>query len=408
MEIPDLPFEIITMDFITDLPTSKGYDSILVCTDKCTKTIILSPCNKDADALKTADMLMNNVFRYYGTPKKIISDRGPQFASQVMKTIAEGMGIRMALSTAYHPQTDGATERVNQELEQYLRAYCNRNQNNWADLLPYAEISHNTRIHLATRQVPFETLHGFLPHWATITKTNPDVPAAHQRLQMMEHARKEASAATHIANEMMKRSHDRSGITKPFQPGDQVWLDGKNLRLQYPSAKLAPKRFGPFPIEQTIGHGSYRITLPKTWKIHPVFHGSLLLPYRETLEHGANFTRPPPDVIDAEEEYEVEAIIDAKLDKRFKKGEQLRYFVKWKGYPDSENEWIPLQNLLHSHDLIDEYHMKHPNKPKPPKLTMAFTRIFAKQPTSLMRSIAMAVEPRKHRPSTNMDNHRRI
>ena len=158
------------------------------CTDKCTKTIILSPCNKDADALKTADMLMNNVFRYYGTPKKIISDRGPQFASQVMKTIAEGMGIRMALSTAYHPQTDSATERVNQELEQYLRAYCNRNQNNWADLLPYAEISHNTRIHSATRQVPFETLHGFLPHWATITKTNPDVPAAHQRLQMMEHA----------------------------------------------------------------------------------------------------------------------------------------------------------------------------------------------------------------------------
>ena len=89
-------------------------------------------------------MLMNNVFRYYGTLKKIISNRGPQFASQVMKTIAEGMGIRMALSTAYHPQTDGATECVNQELEQYLRAYCNRNQNNWADLLPYAEISHNT------------------------------------------------------------------------------------------------------------------------------------------------------------------------------------------------------------------------------------------------------------------------
>ena len=113
------------MDFITDLPSSNGYDSILVCTDKCTKTIILAPCTKTIDALGTAKLLMETTFRRYGMPKKIISDRGPQFASQVMKTITEGMGIRMALSTTYHPQTDGVTERVNQELEQYLRAYCN-------------------------------------------------------------------------------------------------------------------------------------------------------------------------------------------------------------------------------------------------------------------------------------------
>ena len=119
-ETPDTPFETITMDFITDLPPSNGYDAILVCTDKYTKTIILAPCTKTIDALGTAKLLMETTFQQYGTEKKIISDRGPQFASQVMKTITEGMGIHMALSTTYHPQTDGATKRVNQELEQYL------------------------------------------------------------------------------------------------------------------------------------------------------------------------------------------------------------------------------------------------------------------------------------------------
>src|SRR5271168_1993349 len=322
-EIPDTPFETITMDFITDLPPSNGHDTILVCTDKHTKTIILAPCTKTIDALGTAKLLIETTFRRYGTPKKVISDRGPQFVSQVMKTITEGMGIRMALSTAYHPQTDGATEQVNQELEQYLQAYCNRTQNDWADLLPYTELSHNTRTHSATQQIPFQMLHGFLPHWSTLIKTNPDVPAAHTHLKEMEHAKEEAKAAAQIAAETMKRQHDRFGSTPPdFQPGDLVWLDGKNLALQYEKTKLAPKRFGPFQIEKPIGPGSYCIKLPESWKIHPVFHSTLLLPYKETTEHGDNYTQPPPDIINDHPEHEVEAIINVKRNRRYKKEDE--------------------------------------------------------------------------------------
>src|SRR5271169_4730844 len=115
--------------------------------------------------------------------------------------------------------------------------------------------------------------------------------------------------------------------------------------------KLAPKRFGPFRIEKSIGPGSYRLKLPETWKIHPVFHSTLLLPYKETIEHGDNYTRPPPDIINDHPEHEVEAIINVKKDRRYKKeDEQLRYTVKWKGYPDSENTEEPLSNML-----------KHPN-----------------------------------------------
>jgi transposase InsO family protein len=119
-ELPNRLFQFITMDFVTDLPESEGYDAILVVVDQFTKTIIIEPCNKTINADITANLLLKRVFCKFGIPDKIISDRGPQFASKVMKTVLKSMGIRSALSTAFHPQTNGATERTNQEIEQFL------------------------------------------------------------------------------------------------------------------------------------------------------------------------------------------------------------------------------------------------------------------------------------------------
>jgi len=201
-------------------------------------------------------------------------------------------------------------------------------------------------------------------------------------------------AAAQIAAETMKRQHDRSGLKPPdFQQGDLVWLDGKNLALQYEKTKLAPKRFGPFRIEKSIGPGSYRIKLPETWKIHPVFHSTLLLPYKETIEHGDNYTRPPPDIINDHPEHEVEAIINVKKDRRYKKeDEQLRYTVKWKGYPDSENTEEPLSNMLNAPGLLEQYHRNHPNKPKPSQLIINLSKMFIKAPPALMVRLANAVD----------------
>lgn len=363
-EIPNRPFETITMDFITDLPISDGFDSILVVTDRHTKTVIFEPCLKTINADKTADLLLKKVFRRYGIPSKIICDRGPQFASQVMRTILQGLGIQLALSSAYHPQTDGATERVNQELEQYLRAYCSRRQNIWSQLLPYAEISHNIRPHSATGKSPFELMHGYSPSWGMQITTNPEIPTADQRLKELQELRDEATAALQMAADVMKRSNQ--GLKTPdFQIGQQV-LDGKNLRMLSTSGshKLQNKRYGPFPIVDVIGYGTYRLQLPPSWKIHPVFHASLLLPYHKTEEHGPNFIRPPPDIINDEEEYEVEAILDSKINKTYRKEDQLRYFVKWKGYPDSENEWISSRNLENAPLLVEQFHKENPSRPK--------------------------------------------
>jgi hypothetical protein len=140
----------------------------------------------------------------------------------------------------------------------------------------------------------------------------------------------------------------------PFKKGDEVWLDSKNLKLPYPTRKLAPKQEGPFPIIEVISPLSYRLKLPDQWKIHPVFHAHLLTPFREMSAHGSNYLRPPPDLIDGVEEHEVEFITRHRL-----RGRTHQYLVKWKGYPTADNTWEPESNLDHAAELLKEYKDRH-------------------------------------------------
>ena len=132
--------------------------------------------------------------------------------------------------------------------------------------------------------------------------------------------------------------------------GDRVWLEGKNLAVTG-HRKLSPKRYGPFTITEWIGTVTYRLDLPTTMKIHNVFHIDLLMPYKETEAYGQPFTRPPP-VIEGEEEYEVEAILDAR---RHRRGRKLQYLVHWKGYPNSDNSWVD-HGDLNAPELLKEYY----------------------------------------------------
>ena len=160
-EIPEGPWETITMDFITDLPKSNGFDSILTVVDRHSKAIILSPCHKTITAEQTSQLLVDNVWKCTGFPKAIILDWGPQFAAQVTKELWRKLRIKQKLSTAFHPQTDGESERVNQEIEQYLCICGNFQQDDWASLLPIIEFAHNTRPHCSMQKTPFEVWYGF-------------------------------------------------------------------------------------------------------------------------------------------------------------------------------------------------------------------------------------------------------
>jgi hypothetical protein len=144
--------------------------------------------------------------------------------------------------------------------------------------------------------------------------------------------------------------------TPKYKEGDQVWLEGKNLHINQPTAKLAPRRHGPFRIIQVMSAINYRLELPTQWSIHPVFHIDLLTPYQETIMHGPNFTRPTPELIDGEEEYSVEKILDSR---RFSRRWRLQYLVKWEGYLDSDNMWVDKDDVF-VEDKIQEFKSSNP------------------------------------------------
>ena len=140
----------------------------------------------------------------------------------------------------------------------------------------------------------------------------------------------------------------------PFKVGQKVWLEATNLKLPYPSTKIAPKRLGPFKITKKIGTRAYQLEIPNRWKIHNVFHAALLTPFKETDAHGPAFEDPPPDIINEEEEYEVEKILAHR-----KQGRGYRYLIHWKGYPNSSDSWEPTANLERASKILQKYKKDH-------------------------------------------------
>ena len=142
-----------------------------------------------------------------------------------------------------------------------------------------------------------------------------------------------------------------------YQKGDQVWLNGHNIKMYHPTGKLVPRRHRPFPIKRVLSPIDYQLTLPEQWKIHDVFHVDLLTPYRETEFHSTNYNRPPPNLVGEEEQYEVEQVLDEHIYGRWKK---KQYLVKWKGYPDSDNQWLDAKDMENAQELIAEFHDSNP------------------------------------------------
>ena len=181
----------------------------------------------------------------------------------------------------YHPQTDGESERVNQEFEQYLCAFYDYRQDDWVKWLPLAEFSHNIKQHSATGRTPFELLHGSNPKAFPEPLHQKQTIGTEECLAEQKEALADARASMELAAQCMQDAigNWRASDTR-FEEGQRVWLDGKNLRLQVPSVKLAARRHGPFEIMEVMGPLTYRLDIPRTWKrIHPVFHASLLTPY---------------------------------------------------------------------------------------------------------------------------------
>lgn len=355
LPIPSRRWEQVTMDFIVQLPvTQQKNDAIVVFVDKLTKRAHFQPTTTTVTAPGVAEIFFNTIFRYHGIPKVIISDRDVKFTSKFWKALFKQMDTKLSMSTAFHPQTDGQTERMNQTLEQMLRIYSNYKQDNWDQLLPAVEFAYNNSKQLSTNYTPFELDCGQNPLTPTTINLPSQVAAADDFLTEWNNAMKIATDNLTIAQTQQAKYANRHRKYQVFQIGEKVLLSSQNIKdaveRNRPSKKLTPKYYGPFEISEIISETAYKLQLPTSWRIHPVFHISLLKLYKTTEE----FTRPippPPEIInEQDEEYEVETILDKKIYRN-----KPLYLIKWKGYPLHDATWEPLDNLQNTMDMVNHF-----------------------------------------------------
>jgi hypothetical protein len=181
------------------------------------------------------------------------------------------------------------------------------------------------------------------------------IPCVTTRLEQYNEARRKAQDLMQRAQQSWVRYRD----TPKYKVGDQVWLEGHHLRTNQSTAKLAPKRHGPFKVVQVMSPVNYRLELPTQWSIHDMFHTDFLTPYRETPTHGANYQRPPPDLVEGVEEYEVKRVLDSR---RYGRGRKLQYLIAWKGYPDSDNQWVNWDDAEGAQEVIREFKRSNPHR----------------------------------------------
>jgi len=343
------PFQYVSMDLITDLPKSQGYDSILTIVDQgCSKAAKFIPCNKTIDGPGVANEYLKHLMPWFRLPKRIISDHDPCFTSAFAREMCKALGIQQNLSTAFHPCTDGQTERMNAWIEQYLRPWTASQPTSWSKILPVAEFAHNSWRHNVARKSPHELLFGMKPQ-VILKHLDSPTPAAETRLKLLDEARQTAQKLlSHIQN----RKDDRK-ITE-MKEGGQVWLEGRNLSIAG-NKKLSPKHYGPFPIAKRISLVTFKLQLPASMRVHDIFHVDPLLPYKEMEAYSTPFTHPPL-IINSEEEYKIEAILDSRHKGR---GRQLQYLVHWKGYPHSDDSWIAHKDL-HAPEHLEDFMLSNP------------------------------------------------
>ena len=358
-------WEEVTMDFITKLPPSiEGhsgvtYDTILVIVDKLTKYAHFVPCKGTLTAEQLGFLVLDRLIRYHGIPRKLISDRDKLFTSAYWRTLVAQMGIHHKLSTAFHPETDGQTERTNQTLEAFLRHYVNNAQDNWVSLLPMAQLALNNHVSETTKATPFAANYGKDPPMFHDIRPSPNAHVATSNVTGLKRLHEEISDNITSSQARITKARYKENKNGPqLKEGDRVYLLTKNLKTRKRSKKLDHVKVGPFLIAEQKSEVSYRLQLPRNARIHPVFHISLLEPADPAIPLQETFHYEPQE----EDVFTVEKILD-------RRGQ--RYLIKWKDYGNEENTWEPVSNLGECKDLIQEYNQQHPARPRgrPPRKT---------------------------------------
>ena len=366
------PWEIVTMDFVTGLPLDSRtkFSQILVMVDKFTKYVMLEPCGVDVDAKQTAALFTKRVISEHGVPSIVISDRGPQFSSEVWATILKLMGSRTAIATTHHPQTDGQSERVIQTLTRIIRAYVRDQSSTWLEMLPLFQFALNNSASSATHLSPFQLAHGRdpvspvnfmlnqpddLPGGVDLGRSRHVISWARNWWKARRKLCKFALENLRFGAKITKRRYDSGRKPLHIEPGDLVLLSVKSHPAFGDVRKLRMRYTGPYVVKRKIHPNAYELEglPPNVPPTQNVSHLRLFYPTPpkfETRPEPARAVGPLP--VRSHQEWEVEAITQDRL-----VNGQRQYRLKWKDH--EEQTWVRISQLQHCAEMLREYQHEH-------------------------------------------------
>jgi hypothetical protein len=377
--IPTQPFEVISMDFVPELPESGEFDNILVIVDKLTKYSIIIPCKTEITELETAKLFFQHVVCKFGIPKQVITDRDTRWRNDFWLEVCRLMGMKRALTTAYHPQADGQTEVMNQTLEIALRAYIGPSRNDWADYIDGFTLSYNSTPHSSTNFSPAFLLHGFQPvTGSTLISNSAAIPRpinepgtrggeavvindkAQAMIDEFESTRTRAKESLLLAQIFQKRAYNNGRLTMEFEEGEFVVINPHSLNLlrneKGRGKKLLMKYDGPFEIIRKLSPVTYQLRLPVSYGIHPILNIAHLEAYNQSPSELGS--RPLKTLNREDFEAIPEVSIDRIVAERRRKirGKRVQQFkVRWQGFGPEDDEWLSKRQLRNAPLVLEDW-----------------------------------------------------
>ena len=361
LPIPEQRGDSVAIDFIGPLPTDHGFDTIITFTDRLNSDIQIVPSTTNLSAEQLADIFFDRWYCENGLPLEIISDRDKLFISKFWKHLHKLTGVKIKMSTSYHPQTDGTSERSNKTVIPAIRFHVERNQQGWVRALPRVQFNIMSTVNKSTGFTPFQLRLGrtpriippLLPKSVTDSVETPPAIAARTIIERLEHDVWEAQ--DNMIKAKISQAHHANktrSMEFPFHVGQRVRLSTLHRRREYKSkdqtrvVKFMPRFDGPYEILKiNPTHSTVTLNLPRSPDVFPVFHTSEVMPFIEnnsTLFPSRTMHTPEPINVNDQLEHYIEKIID---ERKSRGRGDTRYLVRWVGQGPEHDLWLPRKEI---------------------------------------------------------------